>query len=297
MKPKKLLLIVNPVAGKIKISAAFFDIVKVFSDGGFSVNVHMTSRRGEAAEIAENMGGDYDIVVFCGGDGTLNEGVSGLLRGGHRTPIGYIPCGTTNDFAASLGLERENYKTAAENIVRGRTYSIDIGAFDSDRYFNYIASFGAFTDTSYNVPQTAKNILGHLAYVMEGLKTLPNIRSIHSKIKLDDVELEDDYLFAAISNTTSIGGLLKIDSEKVDFSDGVFEVMLVRYPRSALEISRAILAIQTGKYEDCCVEFYHTSKAVFEMDEAVSWALDGECGQAGKHVEITVLNQAVNIII
>lgn len=298
MDEKRLLLVVNPVAGRIKISEAFFDIVKVFSDAGYAVKVHMTKARGEAAELTERFGPTSDLVVLCGGDGTLNEGVSGLLRAGCDTPIGYIPCGTTNDFAAGLGLERENMKLAAERIVSGRAEPIDVGRFGEVRFFNYIASFGAFTDTSYSVSQATKNAWGHLAYVLEGLKTLPYIKPIHARVAtFEGDELEDDYIFAAVTNATSIGGVVKINSDKVDFSDGEFELMLVRNPRTALEISRLILAVQTGKYEDSCISFYHTKGAIFDMDESIPWALDGEYGNGGRRVEIKVLEKAIRIMV
>jgi len=297
MDDKRLLLVVNPVAGRIRVSEAFFDIVKVFSDAGYAVKVHMTRRRGEAAELTYKYGPTSDIVVLCGGDGTLNEGVSGLIRAGCSTPVGYIPCGTTNDFAAGLGLERENMKLAAERIVGGKAFPIDVGQFGQDRFFNYIASFGAFTDTSYNVSQSIKNYLGHLAYVLEGIRTIPNIKPIHARVTMDEGQQEEDYIFAAVTNATSVGGILRIPPERVDFSDGLFEVMLIRNPRTAVEISKLILAIQTGKYEDSCISFHHSKNIVFDMDEAAPWALDGEYGEGAEHMEISVLEKAVNIIV
>ena len=218
MAEKKLLLIVNPVSGRIRISSSLFDIIKVFSDGGFRVTVKMTTARGDATKIVAELGDQHDVVVLCGGDGTLNEGIMGVLSAGLTVPVGYIPCGTTNDFAASLGIERENLKQAALNIVNGKAVPIDIGDFGGMRYFTYIASFGAFTGTSYNVPQVNKNMFGHLAYVMEGLKDLPNIKPIFARVTMDGVSMEDEFIFGSVSNATSIGGMVKIDSDKVDFS-------------------------------------------------------------------------------
>lgn len=297
MERKKLLLVVNPVAGRIKISNSFFDVVKTFSQHGYLVDVRMTSRSGEAIDIVAEQAENYDLVVACGGDGTLNEAVGGLMRSGRDIPLGYIPCGTTNDFAAGLGLEREDMVRCAENIAMGKPFAIDVGLFGDDRYFNYIASFGAFTDTSYSVSQTTKNALGHLAYVVEGLKTITNIKPIHARVTMDGLTLEDDYIFASVTNATSIGGLVKIDSDKVDFSDGQFEVMLVPNPKTAVEISKLILATQTGKYEDSCVTFHHTDKAVFETSEPTAWAIDGEFGDGGTRTEISVVPKAFRIII
>ena len=297
MEEKKLLLIVNPVSGRIRISSSLFDIIKVFSDGGFRVTVKMTTARGGATKLVAELGDQPDVVVLCGGDGTLNEGIMGVLSAGLTVPVGYIPCGTTNDFAASLGIERENLKQAALNIVNGKAVPIDIGDFGGMRYFTYIASFGAFTGTSYNVPQVNKNMFGHLAYVMEGLKDLPNIKPIFARVTLDGVSMEDEFIFGSVSNATSIGGMVKIDSDKVDFSDGMFEVMLVRNPQSALEISKVIVAIQTGKYEDCCVSFHHAKDIVFEMPDPAPWALDGEYCPGDTCREIKVLHHAIRIII
>ncbi|MEA4921485.1 MAG: YegS/Rv2252/BmrU family lipid kinase [Clostridiaceae bacterium] len=297
MAKKKLLLIVNPVSGRMKISAAVFDIIKVFSDADYQVTAQMTRGRGDATDIVQDLGAQHDLIVLCGGDGTLNEGITGVLRAGLNIPIGYIPCGTTNDFANGLGLERDNLKVAAENIVNGKPYAIDIGKFGEYKYFSYIASFGAFTGTSYSVPQVNKNMLGHLAYVLEGIKDLPNIKPVHAKVIMEDVIIEDDFIFGSISNATSIGGVVKLDSKKVDFSDGRFEVVLVRNPKTAVEISKIILAIQTGRYEDCCINFYHAKEAVFEMTNNEPWALDGEYGMGRVSVNIKVLHNAINIIV
>ncbi len=297
MEKKKLLMVVNPVAGRMKISNSFFDVVKTFSQSGYLVDVRMTGRSGEAVEIVAEQAEGYDLVVACGGDGTLNEAVAGLMRSGSDIPLGYIPCGTTNDFAAGLGLEREDMVRCAENIVNGRPFAIDVGLFGTDRYFNYIASFGAFTDTSYSVSQTAKNALGHLAYVVEGLKTITNIKPIHAKVIMDGLTMEDDYIFASVTNATSIGGIVKIDSDKVDFSDGQFEVMLVPNPRTAVDISRLILAIQTGNYNEGGIEFHHTDRVVFETEEPTAWAIDGEYGDGGRRAEISVVPKAFRIMI
>ncbi|MBR6604224.1 MAG: acylglycerol kinase family protein, partial [Clostridia bacterium] len=174
---KKLLLIINPVAGKMKSKNALFDIVKVFSDNDFDVSIRLTKRRGHGTEIVENEHMNYDLIVCVGGDGTLNEVVRGLVRGGADTPVGYIPAGSTNDFASSIGLS-PNIKTAAENIAKGEKYQLDIGAF-KDVIFTYIASFGAFTSASYSTPQATKNAIGHIAYVLEGIKDLSTLKPVH----------------------------------------------------------------------------------------------------------------------
>lgn len=298
MEEKKLLLIINPVSGRMKISTAVFDVVKVFSDAGYLITVQMTKGRGDATRFIRHYGAQHDLVVVCGGDGTLNEGIMGVIEAKLDLPIGYIPCGTTNDFAAGLGLERDDLKKAAERIVNGTPTVIDIGLFGEGRYFSYIASFGAFTGTSYNVPQASKNALGHLAYILEGVRDLPNIRPIHARVTMDDdTVVEGDYIFGSVSNATSIGGVVKLAAEKVNFSDGIFEVILVRNPRSPLEISKALLALQTGKYDDSCIQFYHAKKIVVDMPKAEPWALDGEYGMGQDTTKISVLHNAVKIIV
>ncbi|MBQ3062096.1 MAG: YegS/Rv2252/BmrU family lipid kinase, partial [Clostridia bacterium] len=206
MESRKLLLIINPVSGRLKIGASLLDILKVFSDAGYIVTVQTTRAKGDATRLVRELGPGHDLVVLSGGDGTLNEGVEGLMEGGLDIPVGYIPCGTTNDFAASLGIERENLRQAAENIVNGKVNIIDVGLFGRNRYFSYIASFGAFTGTSYSVPQTTKNVLGHLAYVLEGVKEVPNIRPINATVSINgEIIEEDSFIFGSVSNATSIG--------------------------------------------------------------------------------------------
>ncbi|MBR4875070.1 MAG: diacylglycerol kinase family lipid kinase [Clostridia bacterium] len=298
MEEKKLLLIINPVSGRMKMSTAMFEVVKVFSDAGYLVTVRMTRGRGDATKMIRDMGSQYDRVVICGGDGTLNEGVAGLIESGLDLPIGYIPCGTTNDFAASLGLEREDLKRAAERIVNGTPMTIDIGRFNEQRFFSYIASFGAFTGTAYNVPQASKNALGYLAYVLEGFRDLPNIRPIRAQVILDDGKVvEDEFIFASVSNATTIGGVVKLAAEKVNFSDGIFEVILVRYPHSPLEVSKALLALQTGKYEDTCIRFFHARKVLVVMPKAEPWTLDGEYTMGGISTKIEVLHHAIKVMV
>lgn len=297
MESRKLLLIINPVSGRLKIGASLLDILKVFSDAGYIVTVQTTRAKGDATRLVRELGPGHDLVVLSGGDGTLNEGVEGLMEGGLDIPVGYIPCGTTNDFAASLGIERENLRQAAENIVNGKVNIIDVGLFGRNRYFSYIASFGAFTGTSYSVPQTTKNVLGHLAYVLEGVKEVPNIRPINAKVSINGEIIEENaFIFGSVSNATSIGGIVKLDSNKVDFSDGMFEVMLVKKPRTAMELSKAILGMQTGDYTDSCITMYHADSVSFEMENVIPWTLDGEFGSGERKVDIRVKHNALKIV-
>lgn len=298
MEQKRLLLVINPVSGRVKLASALFEITKAFCDAGYKISLRMTQAHGDGTLIVQNEAAEHDLIVACGGDGTLNECITGLIRSAADIPIGYIPCGTTNDFAAGLGIERDNYVQAAHNIINGSPFAIDIGSFGLNRYFTYIASFGAFTETSYNAPQSRKNALGHLAYILEGMRDLWNIKPVHARVTInDDMVLEGDYIFGCVSNTTSIGGVVRIDSSRVDFSDGAFEVMLVKNPVTALEISRIMLAIQTGMYEDGGISFHHAHKVSFETPDSAPWALDGEFAKGAERVDISVMEKVIRIVI
>ena len=217
---KKLLFIMNPFAGQKKANKVLPEILMLFTEAGYDINIAMTTGPGAATRLAAERGGDVDLVVCCGGDGTLNETISGLLMAGLQVPVGYIPSGTTNDFASSLKLSH-NPVQAARDIIEGQPIPYDIGKF-GDRYFSYVASFGAFTKSSYAVPQTVKNALGHTAYILGGISELSQIRNEHVRMEIDGEVVEDDFLFGAICNSTSVGGILTLPPDRVDMRDGIF---------------------------------------------------------------------------
>ena len=220
MTQKKLLMIVNPTAGKAKSRSPLFDAAAVLSQAGYLLSIHNTAFPGDAAQTTAALGREYDVVVAVGGDGTLNQVVSGLMTMKERPLLGYLAQGSTNDFAASLQIP-SNPVAAAALIAKGTPQKLDIGCWNS-RYFVYVASFGAFTQTSYTAPQSAKNILGHLAYLLEGVKDLNTLRPYHVKITADGEVLDGSYLFGAVCNSTSIGGLMHLNSEYVVLDDGKF---------------------------------------------------------------------------
>ena len=224
---KKMLFIMNPFAGVKRANRHLADILLTFTQAGYEVITHMTLGRGDATAVAREKGKDVDLVVCCGGDGTLNETITGLLSAGADTPIGYIPAGSTNDFASSLKIPT-NILKAAQAIVEGEPVSYDVGRF-GDRYFSYVASFGAFTRSSYATPQNVKNALGHTAYVLSGITELSQIRNEHVKMEIDGQTVEGDFLFGAICNSTSVGGILTLDPKQVDMGDDV-----VAYTRAAV---------------------------------------------------------------
>ena len=291
---KKLLFIMNPFAGQKKANKFLPDILLLFTQAGYDVTTVMTTGTGSAAQTAQRLGGDMDLVVCCGGDGTLNETVSGLNRAGVHTPVGYIPAGTTNDFASSLKLSH-NPVQAAKDILEGEPVSYDVGRFN-DRYFSYVASFGAFTRSSYVVPQNIKNALGHTAYVLGGISEISQIRNEHIRMEIDGELVEDDFLFGAICNSTSIGGILTLPPDQVDMGDGVFEVMLVRAPRNLTELSECIVAVQNQKYNCAMITFRPAKKVKILADPYMPWSLDGEKADGYAQIEVENLHQAMHLV-
>lgn len=291
---KKMLFVMNPYSGQRKAVRSLCDILGLFNRADYEVSVHMTAGPGDAEQVVARRAGDVDLVVCCGGDGTFNETISGLLHSGADVPVGYIPAGSTNDFAASLKLPTNTIQ-AAKDIIEGEPVSYDVGRF-GDRYFSYVASFGAFTKASYATPQNIKNALGHTAYVLEGINELSQIRREHVRMELDGQVIEDDFLFGAISNSTSVGGILTLDPKVVDMADGKLEVLLVRMPADLLEISECIRAVRTQKYDCAMITFRSAEKIRVYADPDMLWTLDGEREDGHDTVDVENIHLAVKIM-
>ena len=291
---KNMLFVLNPAAGMRKANRLLTDIISVFNRADYAVQVYVTGDRGEAAAMVERSAPQMDLVVCCGGDGTFNETITGILQSGSNTPVGYIPAGSTNDFAASLGLST-NYLEAARQIVNGTPHVYDIGRFD-ERFFSYVASFGAFTRASYATPQSAKNLLGHAAYLLEGLQELTQIKTIPVKLELDGEKVEEEVIFGAVSNATSMGGVLSLDPKQVDMADGLFEVMLVRKPKDLMELAECLQAMQKQQYNSAMMTFRTAKTVKVCTDAPLAWTLDGE--QAGMDAEVLIenLHHAITLI-
>lgn len=291
---KKMLFVMNPFSGQKKALKQLTDILLIFNNAGYDVTLHMTRYSGDAADTVARLAEEMDIVVCCGGDGTLNETVTGIQRSGVDVPVGYIPAGTTNDFASSLNISG-NILQAAQDIVEGTPVAYDVGKF-GERYFSYIASFGAFTKASYLVPQNIKNALGHTAYVLGGISELSQIRKEHIRMEIDGQIVEDDFLFGAICNATSIGGILSLDPNQVDMADGLFEVLLIRMPQNLSELSECIQALQSQQYNCAMLTFRSAKKVTVYANPDMPWTLDGE--REDGHGEVTVenLHNAIRIL-
>ena len=292
---KKMLFVMNPYSGTKKANGYLTDIIALFNRADYEVTVHMTAGPGDAIHVVESRAKDMDIVVCCGGDGTFNETISGLLHAGVKVPVGYIPSGSTNDFASSLKIPT-NVMQAAQDIVEGEPVSYDVGKF-GQRYFSYVASFGAFTKASYATPQSVKNMLGHTAYVLEGINEISQIKNEHVRMEVDGQVIEDDFLFGAISNSTSVGGILSLAPDQVDMCDGLFEVLLVRSPKNLAELSECIVAVQNQKYNDCAmITFCSARKIKVYADPNMAWTLDGEKFDGEVKIEVENLHRAVRLV-
>ena len=291
---KKMLFVMNPYSGMRRAGRYLSDIIGMFNRDGYEVIAHMTGGQGDAVGVVREIAPRVDIVVCCGGDGTFNETISGILQSGADVPIGYIPAGSTNDFASSLGLPT-NILQAARDILDGEPVSYDVGKF-GDRYFSYVASFGAFTRASYSTPQSIKNALGHTAYVLEGINELSQIRKEHVRLEVDGMVVEDDFIFGAISNSTSVGGILTLDPKQVDMADGLMEIILVRAPQNLLELSECIQAVQSQKYNCAMITFRSAEKIRVYADPFMPWTLDGEREDGHSVVDVENVHHAIRLI-
>lgn len=292
---KKALMIVNPTAGKQAVKGQMFSIIESMSVNGFMPTVLTTGAKGDATEFVKKYGRDYDMVLCCGGDGTLNETVTGVMDTGLELPIGYIPCGSTNDMANNLGIPKTVSK-AAVAVMEGSPCYHDIGKFGDIAYFTYIASFGAFTKVSYSTPQSAKNVLGHFAYVLNGAAELGNIKSYHTRIICDQGEIEDDFIYVSVSNTRSFAGLFSFPQDEVSFNDGMFEILLIKTPKNVLDVSSILHNISTRKFgEDKNMVLLHTNKVRVETEQEIVWTIDGESSPEIKEIDIEVIPDRIQI--
>ncbi len=292
---KRLLLIMNPCSGTKKANKYLTDILVKFGNEGYENRVFMTKGAGDAKKFARENAKDGDLVLAIGGDGTFNEVVSGVIKSGADASVGYIPAGSTNDFASSLKLSK-NILKAADDILNGEEKRIDMGVFNG-RYFSYVASFGAFTEVSYKTPQKVKNTFGHMAYVLEGIKDIATIKSKHMKFVADGVVVEDDFIFGAICNSTSVGGIITIDPKVVDLTDGKFEILLIRLPKDVFELNEIIVALSSKKYNTKMITFLSAREITVETTENVNWTLDGEYAYGEEEIKIENLHKAIKFII
>ena len=290
----KVLMIVNPRSGKLRPNFSARIIAEMFSDNNMEVGVFFTAPGYNADFLVKEHAKNFDIIACCGGDGTVSETIAGMMEAGIDKPMGYIPAGTTNDLARSIGIPT-NPEKAAKVIIGQKSRPLDIGSFD-DGTFVYIASFGAFTEVSYATPQKAKNIFGRFAYYLGAVKFMPKIQSYHVKVESDARTCEGDYIFGSVTNSTSVAGIFKFENDTVDFADGKYEVILIKRPKSLFSAFTILMSMLNKTYQHENIEMFRASDIRFTSDEPLDWAVDGEHKKGGTTVHIVNHPQAINLI-
>lgn len=285
-----MLLIINPVSGKMKTKA--FCLPSLFPT--YRVTEYYTKDGLSTEEYVKENAENFDTVVCAGGDGTLNHVINGLMRLPAPPPLGYLPAGTTNDFASALGVPRD-IPRAAEAILQGVPRPLDIGSFNH-RYFSYVASFGVFTNSSYNAPQQNKNRLGHFAYVIEALRDFSGLTPRRMTFETEDEIIRGDFIFGAIANSTSLGGLLRLPARDVSYHDGLFEVLLIPMPRTATELQQIVFSLVRQQYNPDYVRFFKTRRLTISMETVTPWSLDGEFESGARRIEIVNHARAISLL-
>lgn len=294
---QRVLLMVNPMAGRQKIRNELLYVVDTLTKAGYETIIYTTQGKDATRDLLAEKDSQFDRVICCGGDGTFNEILSATMHWNKRPILGYIPAGTTNDFAAGLKLPSD-IREAAVNIVRGTPHTVDAGLFNTS-YFSYVASFGAFTETSYSTPQNFKNALGHLAYILEGIKEISAFTSYTVCVEADGQIYKDSYIFGAVSNARSVGGILKISDSLVDLNDGVFEVMMIKMPKTLMDLSAIVTSLTSLnplKYDPSMFLFLQTKELKITFEQEIVWSLDGERVSGGKEARIACIKDAFKIL-
>ena len=289
---KKMLFIYNPNSGMGLLKPKLSDVLDIFVKGGYEVTVYPTQKYHDAVRKMGEYEEQYDLVACSGGDGTLDEVVTGMMKREDKVPIGYIPAGTTNDFASSLHISK-NMLEAADTVVNGVPFACDVGEFNED-YFVYIAAFGLFTDVSYETKQSMKNVLGHLAYILEGTKRIFNIPSYRIKVTHDGETIEDEFIYGMVTNSRSVGGF---KGKNVVFDDGKFEVTLFKTPRNPMELNEILGALALRKINPKRMYSFKTNEVHFETEEEIPWTLDGEFGGVHEEVVVKDCQKALEIMV
>lgn len=295
MKGEKLFLVANPKSGRARVKTVLLTIVDILTRGGYSVTVYPTADRGDATKVLSELSNEYSTVVCCGGDGTLNEVITGIMQNKNDFKIGYIPLGTLNEWSSGLHISRD-VKKAAADILTGSVTPLDIGMFGNS-YFAYTASFGAFTSASYSAPQDVKNALGQTAYLLEGIKTLGNIKPTRLEFNIDGNVIRGDFLFGAISNSLSMGGIIKLDETAVSLNDGLFEVLLIENPDTLNEFNDILDALMKRDFNRKRIKMFKGKEITVKSRGATDWTLDGEHAVAEKLLTVKNINKAINFII
>lgn len=292
---KKLMLIINPVAGKRAMAKALAEVTEIFTLAGYMVSVFPTTKKGDATEYVKSYGSEFDLICCSGGDGTMNETVTGIIEAGLDIPIGYMPSGSTNDFAEFHGLST-NVAEAAENIVKGKVKTIDVGELNG-RYFINSAEFGAFTWLPYTTPQNRKNFLGFYAYILEGIRDLSKLQSQKITFTINGKTYEGDYAFGAVASSSFIADrALELFREPVVANDGLFEVLLIKKPASPLELEGTVNALRNSNLNTNLITFCRSSEIKVSVDGALDWTFDGELRIGKNEHSIKMLPERIKLV-
>ena len=291
---KRLLLIINPVSGKRTILRSVTEVIAIFQDAGFTCTVMVTQHSGDTRRFTEMYARSFDRIVVAGGDGTLNQAVSGLASIGISKPLGYIPCGSTNDFARSIGLKVNN-QAAARHAAFGEVTELDIGRFGNE-FFTYVAAFGMFTDMPYTTSQYAKNVIGHAAYIIDGIINIGKYKTVNMRITADGEVFRGDYLFGAVCNSTSVAGVLTLPDDTVSLKDGLFELLLVQAPDDPVDLPFILNGLVRQDYSSEYITFKQCSDLLIENPERVEFSLDGERSSVYDRIQVTMLPRFLKLV-
>ncbi len=296
-KPKsrtRVMMIVNPKSGKSRPYFSAGKVADMFAENQMEVAVYFTAPEYKADYLIREHIDEFDILACCGGDGTISEAISGMMACEENKPMGYIPAGTTNDLARSLGIST-NMTRAARSIIFDDPHPLDVGSFDEE-YFIYIASFGAFTEVSYETPQAAKNLFGHFAYLLHAVQCMHKIRSYHLKVKTDERRVEGDFIFGAVTNSTSVAGIFQYPEKYVDFADGKYEILLIKKPKNIWTALSILITMLRKSYRHDNIIRFKASDIRVISEEPLDWSVDGEHKTGGLEVHIQNNPRAVSLI-
>ena len=293
---KKLMIIINPAAGRSGFKFFFGEAMQLLARGGMQPSLFFTAGRGDARRLAQEYAEEHDVVACIGGDGTLSEVLAGLMQIPNPPPVGYFPMGTANDIATTLGLPKNDMLGAAKQLLNGEPHPFDVGGFGEKEYFAYIAAFGAFTEVSYTTPQDQKRALGHLAYVLQGAAQLGKIESIHTIVEYDGGRFEGDLVYGSMSNSTSVAGIVHLREEMVSLGDGMSELVLIRDPGTIDAYGELAASVLSRRFDSDKLLILHTKKAKFYFDRPVAWTRDGEAGGEHRVVELCNYHAPVQLI-
>ena len=293
---KRMMLIVNPAAGRGSYKVNFGEALNLLDRGGYRTTLFFTSGPCDATNYASEHAGSFDTVACIGGDGTLSEVMSGLMQLESPPPLGYIPMGTANDVATTLSLPKNDTVAAVKRILEGQEHPYDVGGFGEDSYFAYIAAFGAFTEASYATPQSQKKALGHLAYVLQGAASITKLEPISARIEHDGGVVEERFLYGSMSNSTSVAGIMRLPGKLVGLGDGMSELLLIKYPDTVDGLAEIAANILAQRFDSRYISILHTCSASFSFEKEVGWTRDGEDGGKFKDIQLRNYPHALKFI-